>query len=148
MDERALREEDGIERGQDRGRHRDFEVGQSFRQPEQAEQGKRRCQQHGGPGHDGRETGQLPPQRQIGHHQRRVRVGNGGVRNQAPGQQQIARGRHVVSGFVPEIRQAQQGRMQGQERRKRESKKRARDECRAKGGQRLSMQWMDVLSAG
>jgi hypothetical protein len=38
------------------------------------------------------------------------------MRNQASGQQEVARGRNVIAGFVPEVRQAQQGRVQRQER--------------------------------
>ena len=70
--------------------------------------------EHGGAGHKRRESSDFPPQRQIRHHQRRMRVGGSGVRNQASAQQQIARGRYVVAGFVPEIRQAQQGGVQRQ----------------------------------
>ena len=44
------------------------------------------------------------------------------MRNQASGQQQIARRRNVVAGLVPEIRQAQQGRVQRHERRKGQNK--------------------------
>ncbi len=122
MNQRALREEYRIDRGQDRGRHGDFGVGYGLRQPKEAEQGERSGQQHGGSGHQRREPRDLPPQRQVGHHQRRVSVGDGGMRNQASGQQQIARRRNVVAGLVPEIRQAQQGRVQRHERRKGQNK--------------------------
>ena len=44
------------------------------------------------------------------------------MRNKASGEQQIASCRHVVSSFIPEIREAQQGDVQHQQHRKEECK--------------------------
>ncbi len=122
MDERALREEDWIQRSANCGGNRDFSICHLLRQAKKAKQRKRCGQEHGGAAHNRRVAGDLPPQRQIGQHQRRMSIGCSGVRNQASTQQQIARSRHVVSRLVPEIRQPHQGRVQRQKHRKGQGK--------------------------
>ncbi len=86
--------------------------------PQQPERGEAegRHQQHGRARHQRRVGGELPAQGQPQHHQRRMRVGEGGVRNQIAGEKNVARRRNEVSGLVPEVGQAKQRKMHQPER--------------------------------
>ena len=111
MGEGALGKKHWIKRGE-KGRNRgDFEVRNAFGQPKQPQQRERRHHQHGGTGHLRRVASQFPAKCKIRHNQRRVRVRKGGLGNQAASEQQVTRGRNVVAGFIPEVGQAQQGRV-------------------------------------
>jgi hypothetical protein len=57
---------------------------------------------------DGAEAGELPPQGEIERRKRRVRVGEGAVRNERAGAEEIIGGGDVVTGLVPVVGQAQQ----------------------------------------
>ena len=72
-------------------------------QMEQRRQCQRADEQHRGPRDHRRVTENLPGDGEVDHHQRRVRVGKSGRWNQLGVKKKIARCRHVITGFVPEI---------------------------------------------
>lgn len=106
--QRALCKPDGIERGEYDGGGGRGGVEQSACQPEDGEE--RSCRDHDDerarPTDD--EAGEVPPRREENGGQRRVSVGEGGLRDQRPGAEEVPRGRDVVAGLVPKVRQTKE----------------------------------------
>ncbi len=57
------------------------------------------------------EAGEVPPGGEEDGGERWVRVGEGGLRDQGAGAQEVKRGGNVVAGFIPEVGKAQQGKV-------------------------------------
>ena len=109
MGQRALREPDGIDRGQQRGGggNRDL-AGDAEGQPIDRQQGRGGDDQVGEPGGKRGEAGELPPQREIEGRERWMRVRERAEWDQRAGAEEIVGGRDVVAGLVPVIGQTQQ----------------------------------------
>src|SRR5208283_2001376 len=112
LGQRTLGKENRIERRAQRGCNRDLPVSDALGQAKHAQERKGRDQQHGCSCHHRRIAHHSPPKRDPGEDQRRMRVRNRSVRNQTSAQENVARGRNVIAGLVPEIRQSQEREMQ------------------------------------
>ena len=106
--EGALDEPDGVESGEKRDGGGDGGAGEGAGEPEDSEQGSGGDEEDEDARGEWREAGEMPPSRQEQRRQWRMGVGEGGVRDEGAGAEEIERGRDVIAGFIPEVGQAQE----------------------------------------
>ena len=108
MGEGGLNKPDRIDRCEQRGDDRDRVAGERAGEGEDSEQCRGGDHAEEGARALDRKSGDVPPGGEQDGGERRVGVGEGGMRDQRAGAEEIERGRDVVAGFVPEPGQREQ----------------------------------------
>ena len=103
MRERALREEDRVERRADDCRGGDTRVRDALGEAEDSRERERGDQEHPSARDRDAEAEEFPREREVGHDERRVRVRERGVRDELAVGVDVARGGDEVAGLVPVV---------------------------------------------
>src|SRR5437879_6121897 len=108
VSEGALRVPNGIDRGENDRDCRDCCVGEVFCEFEDAEQGGGCDHADQGAGTADDVSGEMPPGGEEDRWEGRVGVGDGGLGDQGAGAEEVPGGGDVVTGFVPEVGEAEE----------------------------------------